>query len=216
LWHLRFIATARSILPEEELLELFGRTFVTLHERAAERAGKRRWADKTPENVVHLSEWQRLLGDRWVFLHVVRHPLDTLASIKEARFPRTFPPDLEGRIALYRRYTQTGLDFGARCPDRCHRIRYETLVQDPEACLRELMHWLDEAFEPGQLAFNDAAPQSGLEDPKIASTIAVHADSVCRWASVLTADEARQIRHATADLWAVVNPAGDVDMVADR
>src|ERR1700686_4824682 len=52
LWPMRFMAPARTFLPEAELLELFGRAFVAVHERAAVRAGKVRWADKTPENVL--------------------------------------------------------------------------------------------------------------------------------------------------------------------
>src|SRR6266700_7471909 len=47
--HLRFTRSARSLLGEDELLEVVGRAFVLLHERAAHRAGKQRWADKVPE-----------------------------------------------------------------------------------------------------------------------------------------------------------------------
>ncbi len=39
----RFSATARTILPEDELLDIMGGAFITLHERAALRAGKRRF-----------------------------------------------------------------------------------------------------------------------------------------------------------------------------
>lgn len=206
LWSMRFMATARTVLPEEELLEVFGRAFVTLHERAAARAGKLRWADKTPENVLHLPEWQRLLGERWVFLHVVRNPLDTLASIREARFPRTIPAELDARITFYRRYTEAGLEFGARHPDRSRRVLYEDLAASPEGTLRLLMEWLGEAFEPDQLAFNDVLQQAGLEDPKIGQTSRVHSQSLHRWPNVLTNEEAETIWQGTRDLWAVVDP----------
>src|SRR5437762_3114343 len=71
LQHLRFMTTARAILPETDLLDVLGRAFVAVHERAAACAGKPRWADKNPENVLYLSEWQRLLRDHWLFVHVV-------------------------------------------------------------------------------------------------------------------------------------------------
>jgi hypothetical protein len=205
----RFMATARSILPEDELLDVFGGAFVAVHERAAARAGKLRWADKIPENVLYLTEWQRLLGSRWVFLQVVRNPLDTLASIKEARFPRTIPAELDARIAFYHRYTRAGLDFTAAHPERSCRVFYEQLTFGAEPTLRVLMESLGEAFEPGQLAFNDAPLQNGLEDPKIGGTSRIHADSVCRWPSVLTAEEAERIWRATRELWAVLQASAD-------
>src|SRR4051812_2806217 len=67
----RFVQTARAVLPADELLEVVGRAFVEVHERAAHHAGKPRWADKAPENVLHTREWERLLGDRWFLVHVV-------------------------------------------------------------------------------------------------------------------------------------------------
>jgi hypothetical protein len=207
LWPMRLMATARTVLPEDELLELFGGAFVTLHERAAARAGKSRWADKTPENVLHLAEWERLLADRWVFVHVVRNPLDTLASIKEARFPRTFPADLDGRIAFYHRYTRAGLAFGAAHPGRYYRLMYEQLVSSPEPALRSLMEWLGEAFEAAQIAFNDAPQQAGLEDPKIGKSSTIHVESVGRWPGILTPDEAEIVRRETRELWASVADA---------
>lgn len=202
--HLRFFATARAIAPEDELLTIMGGAFVRLHERAAERAGKPRWADKSPENVVYLADWQRLLGDRWLFVHVVRNPLDTLASIKETPFPRTIPPDLDGRIAFYQRYARAGLEFAAAYPDRYFRLRYEALVVAPERTLGRLMRWLGEAYERGQLAFNDRLHEPGLEDPKIARTSGIHVKSVERWARVLTHEEARVIKGETHELWALL------------
>jgi hypothetical protein len=202
----RFFATARAMLPERDLLDIAGAAFVAMHERAAERAGKRRWADKTPENVLHLADWQQLLGDRWTFVHAVRHPLDTLASFKETAFRRTIPTDLDGRIAWYRRFTQAGLEFAAAAPARYRRVVYEAFVSDPEAGVRSLMRALDEAPEPGQLVFNDQPQESGLEDPKVSRTTRVHAESVGRWRAVLTEDEARVTWEETRDLWRRIAP----------
>ncbi len=106
------MASARPMLPESDLLEVLGRAFVALHERAAAYAGKSRWAGKNPENALRLARWQRLFGDNWLFVHAVRNPLDTLASIKEVKFAGAIPAELSARIAFYQRYTQAGLDFG--------------------------------------------------------------------------------------------------------
>ena len=206
LHHLRFATTVRSLLPETELLDVLGPAFVAVHERAAHLAGKPRWADKAPENVLYLRQWQRVLGDRWLLVHVVRNPLDTLASIKEIRFPLTIPADLDGRIALYRRYTEAGLGFAAAHPERSYVLVYERLIAAPEAVVGELMSWLGETFDPSQLTFNELEHGEGLEDPKIAETSRVHPASLHRWPAVLTSDEVATVWAGTADLWRRIDP----------
>jgi hypothetical protein len=209
--HLRFFKTARAVLSEEELLDIFGKGFVALHERAAALAGKPRWADKNPENVLYLSQWQRLLGAEWLTIHVVRNPLDTLASMKEASFPLSLPETLEGRIGFYQRYTKAGLEFGEANPDRCYRLIYEKLVTAPESVLPNLMAWLDEAFETVQLNFNrNGENERGLEDRKIAATTEIHRESVGRWQLILNKRETKKIREATAPLWSQIDPEGAV------
>jgi Sulfotransferase family len=204
--HLRFSQTARTLLPEPELLDVLGRSFVDLHLQAARRAGKRRWADKAPDNVLYLEEWGRLLGREWLFVHVVRNPLDTVASMAEIGFPLTLPADLEGRIAFYRRYAQAGFVFGHRHRDRCRLVVYERLVAEPEPEVSRLMDWLGETFDPLQLAFNDVPHTPGLEDPKIATTTAIHAESVGRWRALLSPQDAATVWEATADLWERIDP----------
>jgi hypothetical protein len=204
----RFVQTARAVLPDDELLEVVGTAFVEVHERAARHAGKPRWADKAPENVLHTREWGRLLGDRWFLVHVVRNPLDTLASITEAGFPRTFPSALGDRIAFFRRYTEAGLEFASREPGRYCRVVYEELVGSPEAVVADLMDRLGEAFEPRQLSWEEVVYQRGLEDHKIGNASGIHGASVGRWPTLLSPDEAEVVRTQTADLWAEIDPSG--------
>jgi sulfotransferase family protein len=204
--HLRFLATARSALPEPELLEVLGGALVEMHERAARAAGKPRWADKVPENVVFLDEWERILGEDWVFLHVVRNPLDTLASIEELGFPKSIPPGLEERIDLYLEYAQAGLRFAQKHPGRYVRVLYEDLVSDPEAAVSGLMASLGESFDSRQLAINSTPHQAGLEDPKAGRASEVHRGSVGRWPEVLSAADGETIIGRTAAVWSQFDP----------
>jgi sulfotransferase family protein len=204
----RFMSTARSVLPGEEILEVVGAAFVTLHERAASRAAKARWADKNPENLLFWEDWGRLLGPRWLLVHTVRNPLDTLASLKEARFLGTIRPELDYRISLYLRYLERGEQFASAHPDRYYRVVYEALVADPSGVLGELMAWAGEQLHSQQLAFNESPHQEGKEDRKVGDTTEVHRDSVGRWRSLLTDEEAKTIWASTQDAWALVDPEG--------
>lgn len=206
--HLRFMVTARSLLPEPDLLEVLGKALVEMHERAALLAGKARWADKVPENVVFLEEWQRLLGEDWVFLHVVRNPLDTLASIEESGFPRSVPAGLSERIDLYVAYAQAGLYFAERNPDRYVRVLYEELVGDPERAVRGLMDALGESFDARQLEVNSMNHAVGLEDPKAAHASSIHRESLGRWRGVFAKEEIDLIVQRTRDVWSRLAPSG--------
>jgi hypothetical protein len=203
---LRFTRTVRDLVPEHDALDVLGRAFVELHDRAARRAGKDRWADKAPENVLYTAEWERLLDGRFLFVHVVRNPLDTVASM-HGRFPLTLPESLEARVDLYCAYTEAGLAFGRAHPDRCRMVVYEELCSIPSTAVGDLMEWACEDPHPAQLSFNARSHQEGLEDPEIAGTNRIHLASVGRWESVLTANEAEFVWARTSDLWEQVDPA---------
>jgi Sulfotransferase family len=205
--HLRFMRTVRDLVTEKEALQVLGRAFVQLHEQAARRAGKARWADKAPENVLYTEGWRKLLADRWLFVHVVRNPLDTVASM-QGRFPLTLPADIAGKADMYRAFTQAGLDFGAAYPDRYFRLVYEELCSSPARIVEHLADWLGEQFDDRQLAFNDVPHQEGLEDPEVARTDGIHRTSMGRWDSVLDEEDAALVLARTHVVWAAIDPAG--------
>jgi Sulfotransferase family len=202
--HLRFTTTARSLVSATDLLEVLGQAFIELHRRAASKAGKPRWADKAPENILYTEQWGHLLRGEWLFLHVVRNPLDTLASMVEATFPHTLPREFAERVSFYRRYTEAGLEFAKARPDQYLRIVYEELVEFPKETVTALMGGLCESFEPSQLALGGG--RRGLEDPKIAGTSRPHRESLGRWPQVLTSSEARFAWRELGSLWAEVAP----------
>lgn len=204
--HLRFISSARSLLPDQNLLSILGSAFVEIHQCAMRRAGKVRWADKNPENVLYLRDWEALLKGHFLFVHVVRNPLDTLASISERKFPLSIPPTLGDRIAFYERYTRAGINFAERFPARSYRITYERLTTDPVEQLAKLMGWLGETAEKDQIDFHRQDHGIGLEDPKIVHTDRIHADGVGAWRRILSPADAEMIWSATGELWRDIEP----------
>jgi hypothetical protein len=197
--HLRFTATARDLVPEPDALEVLGGAVIELHERAARRFGKVRWADKSPDNVLYAERWDRLLEGRVLFVHVVRNPLDTVSSMC-GRFPLTLPPDLEGLCEHYRRYTLAGLSLATAYPTRSIRIAYEDICRRPGETLGALMRFLGEELEVAQLEFNKHLHQTGLEDPNVAHAESAHTESIGRWRSMLSDDEVALVRARTDDL----------------
>ncbi len=204
--HLRFSQTVRSIVDDSVLLREWGRMYVRLLRQATKREHKRRWADKNPENVLYLPQWESLLGKRWLYLHVVRNPLDVLASIDEVGFDLTIPRDWTGRIEHVRRYMELGMNYAETHPQRACVVVYEKLVANPKETLAEMMHFLGERSEQSQLDFSRQKHVSGIEDPKIEQTTTIHKSSVGRWRSSLPEEVINQAREATADLWQRIAP----------
>jgi hypothetical protein len=67
-------------------------------------------------------------------------------------------------------------------PDRCHRVRYEDLVEDPEAVMRDVYAFVGVQHVPGvaRACFSSERERFGPADHKIWATTSVSRDSVGR------------------------------------
>lgn len=132
--------------------------------------GKRRWVEKTPDNLKHLDFIRALFPDAR-FLVIVRDGLDVaLSTSVVAEHRRGIDPWLERNLdlggqtsvrntpfaALLRwRHWNAIIDRGVRSA-AAHRIRYEDLVTSPHQVLRDLCAFLDEPFEPTMIDYTRA------------------------------------------------------------
>lgn len=189
--HIRFFSTAKHMgLPSERITEIFGETYIKLINETMHAKGKIRWADKNPENLIYLNEWNQLLNGRMDFLFVVRHPLDALASLKEVRFDKTMPSSFDGKIQECARYLSEGLNFLEKHPKKTTILRYESLVTAPEKTLKEAMKSLNLNYEKTMLSeYWKPERGTGIEDPKVTATTIVHKESLMRWKTDLTIQE---------------------------
>jgi hypothetical protein len=129
---------------EELDVELRG-FYDRLFSRYAEQQGKRRWGEKTPLHVWHMSAMARLFPDA-VFLCIVRHPGATVASNMK-RWHYT----LIGGAYHFERTNHEIARQAAQLGPRAALLRYEELVLQPEAVMREVLEWLGEPWSPGVL-----------------------------------------------------------------
>lgn len=180
--HLRFFSTLKKTgLSEKDLLKIHGQAFVKSHEALCLKNNKIRWADKNPENVLHLKEWTEILNGNFFFVLLVRNPHDTIASLLEAKFEKTLPQSFEDLVNMYLNYTNTGLNFAKQNPEKSIVIRYVDLVSEPEKTVTKLMDFVGENLESKMLTnFNNSKIKDGIEDPKVKKTKKIHSKSVGR------------------------------------
>lgn len=124
-------------------------------EAYAERAGKPRWGDKTPDYVHHLRELDELFPSARV-IHVIRDGREVAASLAEFPFG---PPSAVSGAFRWRRYVRTGRRAGAWLgPRRYLELRLEELTADPQRVTRAICEFLGEQFEPAMLDYPSRFP----------------------------------------------------------
>jgi tetratricopeptide (TPR) repeat protein len=148
-----------SGLDQAEIDALRGLYFAQLDKEAPEAAG-RLVIDKLPFGILDTALVHRIFPDaRIVFAE--RHPCDVVLSCFMTRFdPRGGMAnflDLEDTARLY----HLVMDYWRRCreifPLNVHTIRYERMVEDAEAELRPLAHFLGLGWRPELLDHRRAA-----------------------------------------------------------
>jgi len=122
--------------------------------------GKRRWCDKSLDNVL-LGD---LLAQVWPdaqFICLSRHCMDVIASCIEAcpwglsgfgldPYVAQHPGNSIAAVGTYWLSTMRSMiAFAEKYPGRCHQVRYEDLVTDPEATVERLFSFLGVAQVPG-------------------------------------------------------------------
>ena len=161
------------------------------------RRGKARWCDKSLDNVQYAGLLAQVFPDA-KFICLYRHCMDVIASGVEAcpwglhrfgydQFVARHPGNSVAAIADYWLLcAHMAMDFEQRYPERCHRVRYEDLVAEPERTAAGIFSFLEVESVPGitRTCFEREHEADGPSDEKIWFTGAVTGGSVGRGAVV--------------------------------
>ncbi|MGI8828223.1 MAG: sulfotransferase family protein [Candidatus Limnocylindria bacterium] len=131
----------------------YGRLFGLMQAQHAERLGKPRWGDKS----LHTEHYaDRVFADFPTarMIHMIRDPRDRYASVLK-RWKR-----LRGGVgaatAAWLASIRLAEENARRFPGQYLLLRYEDLASDPEAQLRGVSAFIDEAHEPRMLGMEAA------------------------------------------------------------
>ncbi len=166
----------------------------------AAAAGKPRYADKTPAYVTRIARLARLF-DEARFVHLIRDGRDVALSVAESfeRGPQTAAQGALFWSARVRAGREQGRALG---PDRYLELRYEELVAEPEATLRELCRFLELDFDASMLEPERQAERiaAGYPDaavhPNLAEPLAMRRD----WRTEMSAAQRRAFELIAGDL----------------
>ncbi len=159
----------------QQLVSEIGKWASMYHESYRVARGKQRWADKTPRYVEILSELEEMFGPTAQYVMIYRHPLEVITSIYlgggGAKLGNYDPDPLLNAAMYVAQRVSDQLSFARDRPERCFRLHYETLVQDPPETLKALFAFLEEPWEPAVLDFNRFNHNLGTEDSIVMGTL---------------------------------------------
>lgn len=120
-----------QLMAQTTLGSVLGRSI----ELYAERIAKPRWGDKRPLYILFVPELLTLFPDAQ-FIEVVRDPRGAVSSMKELGW---FERNVAGGVELWRRSIESARVAESHlAPDQFLRVRYETLLAQPEVVLSEV------------------------------------------------------------------------------
>lgn len=185
-WYVHYGLTEGEM--EDRIAEFYDRIFSDF----ARANGKSRWIEKTPFHRFRVTDLARLFPG-CQFVGVVRHAGAVLASRKKWR---NF--DAVTVLEDWRDSTERILGevrtFG---PDRYHALRYEDLVRDPAAELKDVLRFLGHEWSDAVLRHHEVQEDKGAPertDGGTRTTDPVDESRIDRWVEQLEDDEIRLVR----------------------
>jgi hypothetical protein len=160
----------------------------SLTELHAQRAGKRRWMEKTPRHLL-MTDTLRELWPAAFIVRIVRDPRDVALSLAQVPFAKASVVGNLVRIEDDDRASHERIEADRRAMT----LRYEDLVTRPEQELRRVCEFIGEAYEPAMLDSRASAATVAAEHEWWKQSVSgpLSTQSVGRWKREMSADARR-------------------------
>lgn len=123
-----------------------GAILESLTQLYASKRGKPRWAEKTPNHLLHLPALRKCYPDAPI-MRIVRDPRDSALSMRKLPWAS---PSVIANGYLWASWFEASQPFFERDPMTL-TVRYEDLVENPLATLTTICSFVGEGFESGML-----------------------------------------------------------------
>jgi hypothetical protein len=144
-------------LRRADLIAWMRRSTIDLFEQFAHKAGKTRWAEKTPAHVYHMTLIHEVFPGAQ-FIHMVRNGYDVVKSLQNMPWA---PRRIRWSTNTWVSSVRAGREAGAKLPTGLYKeIRYEMLIKNPRQILEEVCAFIGEPFSPQMLEFHDPEKNS--------------------------------------------------------
>lgn len=140
-------------IPTQQLIDNFNEiglanTLAYVYLYLAQKSGKLRWGDKTPQNVYHIHKLMHTFPNAKM-IHLIRDGRDVISSNLQA-FPWT------NVYYLAKDWSQIIESMSQINSSQLTQIYYEDLISDPESTLQNLCSFLDLKYTHSMLDYHDS------------------------------------------------------------
>jgi len=112
---------------------------------------KKRWGDKTPYYILHLDTILEMFPDAQI-IHLIRDGRDCAISMLERKWDLKIFNTYHAAY-IWDRYVTKGKNFGSKHPESYFEIRYEDILNQPEASIKRLCDFLKIEFNDSVINF---------------------------------------------------------------
>ncbi len=173
-----------------------------LYSAYAHQNNAQRWGDKTPIYASYVPTLHAIFPQAQ-FIHILRDPFDAAISLLEKYAEREFHIDIYYAARNWVRRIQavrTAAQYLS--PEQYLEIRYESLVQAPQATLETVCAFLGEDFTPQMLAQHRLAQERVAPDSHFFANVRqpVNTKSVGRGRRDLSEADKRLLQHVAGSL----------------
>ena len=190
----------------QELMDRSVRSFLETLLRGLAPEGVR-VAEKTPHNLLYTAFLGQIFP-KARFIHVIRDGRSVASSLVRQAWidpatgkPLAYCQDIPNAATYWREIVSSVRQQAPAVPGRYLEVRYERLVTEPEAVMREVLAFLGEAWAPAVLEHqrSDLA-LSALESSTEAVKSAVNTGALAKWKKNLSKGELAQVRKVAGEL----------------
>jgi hypothetical protein len=212
LWHkfqsAHYPPLKEYLLTPADINRIFAHMIVSLLEKYREKTGKRRIAEKSPNNVFFFQHLHHIFPES-PLIHVIRDGRDVVCSLLTMNWidPQT------GRQVEYTRTARAAAEYWASAvrigrtagaqpaiSPRYTEVRYEAIVGEPVPTLQRLFAFLGEPWDPAVLQFHEQERDLAGESSAEQVSRPLYAASIGRWKADLTAADKQAVKEAAGEL----------------
>lgn len=221
LWH-GFQTTHQPSLKEyflnhADINQIFEQIILALVEKYRIEAGKKRIAEKSPNNVFFFQHLSHIFP-KSPLIHVIRDGRDVVCSLLTMNWinPQTGQPiDYTRNARKAAEYWVGAVQAGRKASKvpsispKYMELRYEDVVSDPAPTLKKLFSFINESWDPIVLKFYEQDRNLAGESSAEQVSKPLYTKALGRWEKDLTDEDKQVVKEIAGDLLIEIGYASD-------